>query len=203
MSHRSSLLYLFYMNFKINRITPYLRLVSCLVFLALIFLALELSGLRSEFTILKIQLLFKDNLITGSFLFILAFSVGNIAGIPGWIFLAASIYALGKTNGYLVTTSAALVSSVVSFYLVRFIGQDSLRKIEHPMAIKLLSKLDKSPLKVNILLRILFQTLPPLNYSLALSGVAFKDYFLGALLGLPIPILIITLLFDQFIQLIN
>lgn len=182
------------------RFKPYLRLVSTFVFLCLVFIILEVSGLRSWFTIEKIHLLFENNLLIGCLIFIGAFTLGNLAGIPGWIFLASSIYALGKTNGYLLTLAAAMVSSVVSFNIVRFIGKDGLRVITHPVAKNLLSKLDENPLKINIILRICFQTVPPLNYSLALSGVKFKDYFLGALIGLPIPLLIITILFDQFIK---
>ncbi|MFT6070387.1 MAG: putative membrane protein YdjX (TVP38/TMEM64 family) [Bacteriovoracaceae bacterium] len=126
-----------------------------------------------------------------------------MAGVPGGVFLGAAVYALGKTNGYLVTLTAGLISVSVSFFIVRLIGQDGLRKFEHPFALKLLSKLDDNPLKINITLRFLFQTLPPLNYTLALSGVKFKDYFMGALIGLPIPILIITLLIDQLIRFIS
>jgi uncharacterized membrane protein YdjX (TVP38/TMEM64 family) len=199
-SHSSSLLYLSLMKDRLNKIRPYFRLLSTFVFILCIYLILEISGFRSQLTVENIRPLFEDNFILGSLLFIGAFTLGNLAQVPGWIFLSASVFALGKVNGYLITTTAALVSACISFYLVRFIGQDGLRKITHPIALKLFKKLDQSPLKINIILRILFQTLPPLNYSLALSGVKFKHYFLGALIGLPLPILIMTLLIDQLLK---
>jgi uncharacterized membrane protein YdjX (TVP38/TMEM64 family) len=191
------------MNSLIYRLKPYLRLVCCLLFFLFLSIILEVSGLRAEFTLTKIQLLFEKNIFIASLIFICAFSIGSMAGVPGGVFLGAAVYALGKTNGYLVTLTAGLISVSVSFFIVRLIGQDGLRKFEHPFALKLLSKLDDNPLKINITLRFLFQTLPPLNYTLALSGVKFKDYFMGALIGLPIPILIITLLIDQLIRFIS
>jgi uncharacterized membrane protein YdjX (TVP38/TMEM64 family) len=42
----------------------------------------------------------------------------------------------------------------------------------------------------------LFQTLPALNYALALSGVRFRTYAAGTLLGLPLPIMAYCLFFD-------
>jgi len=42
----------------------------------------------------------------------------------------------------------------------------------------------------------LFQTVPPLNYALAMSGIRFRDYLVGTLLGLPLPIMAYCLFFD-------
>jgi uncharacterized membrane protein YdjX (TVP38/TMEM64 family) len=42
----------------------------------------------------------------------------------------------------------------------------------------------------------LFQTVPALNYTLAVSGVRFRAYLAGTLLGLPLPILLYCLFFD-------
>jgi len=47
-----------------------------------------------------------------------------------------------------------------------------------------------------VLLRTLFQTVPALNYTLALSGVRYRDYLVGTLLGLPLPIAAYCLFFD-------
>ena len=41
-----------------------------------------------------------------------------------------------------------------------------------------------------------FQTAPPLNYALALSGVRLRDYLVGTLIGLPLPIAAYCIFFD-------
>jgi len=54
-----------------------------------------------------------------------------------------------------------------------------------------------------VLLRMLFQTLPALNYTLALTGVKFRDYLIGTLLGLPLPIALYCLFFDFLARVLN
>jgi uncharacterized membrane protein YdjX (TVP38/TMEM64 family) len=44
---------------------------------------------------------------------------------------------------------------------------------------------------------------PALNYALALSGVRFRTYLLGTLLGLPLPIALYCLFFDYLAMLLN
>jgi uncharacterized membrane protein YdjX (TVP38/TMEM64 family) len=99
------------MKDRLNKIRPYFRLLSTFVFILCIYLNLEISGFRSQLTIEIIRLIFEDNFILGSLLFIDAFTLGNLAQLPGCLFLVASVFALGKVNGYLVTTAASLVSS--------------------------------------------------------------------------------------------
>ena len=43
------------------------------------------------------------------------------------------------------------------------------------------------------------QTLPALNYALALSGLRLRHYVLGTLLGLPLPIAVYCVFFDYLI----
>ena len=63
-------------------------------------------------------------------------------------------------------------------------------------AARLLSQLDAHPVRSIVLLRMLFQTVPALNYTLAMSGVRFRDYLVGTLLGLPLPIMVYCVFFD-------
>ena len=46
------------------------------------------------------------------------------------------------------------------------------------------------------MLRVLMQTAPALSYTLALSGVKFRDYLIGSLVGLPLPIALYCIFFD-------
>ena len=56
--------------------------------------------------------------------------------------------------------------------------------------------MDQRPLLSIIALRTLFQTMPVVNYALAMSGIRFRTYIAGTLLGLPLPIALYCLLFD-------
>ena len=162
-------------------------LLICFALLAIFFIA-EYTGLRSTFSVSKIKELFFQHPVGGIFIFCLIFSLGNLLYIPGWIFLVGAVLGLGKEWGGIVTYTAALFSSTLSFFLIFSIGGNALRSIENKYAKKLFSQLDQKPIFSITMLRLIFQTVPALNYALAMSKVRFRHYILGTILGLPIPI---------------
>jgi uncharacterized membrane protein YdjX (TVP38/TMEM64 family) len=174
----------------------YKQLLAVVVFLALLFAIFEWSGLRDHFNLKFLQQAILENRVTGLLIFILLFSLGNLIQIPGWIFLAAAVLTMGRTMGGVVTYVAACISCVATFFAIRVIGGDALRQLTSPLAIRLLRRLDAQPIRIILLLRMLFQTVPALNYTLALSGVRFRPYLIGTLLGLPLPIALYCLFFD-------
>jgi len=143
-----------------------------------------------------LQRIVLENKLGGVAVFTLLFVVGNFIQIPGLLFLAAAVLSLGRTIGGGVTFFAACVSCCVTFWTIRFVGGDALRNFDNKMAAKILARLDTQPIVSVFLLRTLFQTAPALNYALAMSGLKFRDYLLGTLLGLPLPILCYCLFFD-------
>lgn len=175
---------------------PHIRLIAVVLFLILLFAVFELTGLRAHFSLGFLQQAIRDHQASGLLIFVLAFALGNLIQIPGWVFLAAAVLTLGQLWGGVVTYIAASISCVVTFLTIRFVGGDALRKLDSPLAVSLLSRLDAHPIKSIFLLRMLFQTIPALNYTLAMSGVRFRAYLLGTLLGLPIPIALYCVFFD-------
>jgi uncharacterized membrane protein YdjX (TVP38/TMEM64 family) len=177
-------------------VRKYTRLLSVVLFLVLLLAIFELSGLRSHFSLDYLHQTLADNPVSGLLVFILVFALGNLVQIPGWIFLAAAVLALGRTWGGLATYVAAILSCSATFLTIRLVGGDALRKLNGKLATRLLSQLDAHPIRNIVLLRTLFQTVPVLNYALAMSGVRFRDYLTGTLLGLPLPIALYCLFFD-------
>lgn len=176
---------------------PWRRLLGVGLFIGLLFAVFELSGLRGHLSLDYLHQQIEANRLLGLLLFVLLFSLGNLIQVPGWIFLAAAVLALGKLWGGVATYVAASLSCLCTFLLIRLLGGDALRELDHPLAIRILARLDRQPVRAVALLRILFQTLPALNYALALSGVRFRNYLAGTLIGLPVPIAIYCLVFDS------
>jgi uncharacterized membrane protein YdjX (TVP38/TMEM64 family) len=175
---------------------PHTRLLATIAFLAVLLVLFELSGLREHFSLAYLRHTLADNLIGGLLVFILVFALGNLVQIPGWIFLAAAVLALGRVWGGIATYVAAILSCSVTFFAIRLIGGDALRGMKGKLATRLLSELDAHPIRSIVLLRTLFQTVPPLNYALAMSGIRLRDYLAGTMLGLPLPIALYCLFFD-------
>ena len=151
-------------------------------FLGLLFVVFRWSGLQEHFSLAFVQQKFLDNKLSGMLIFVALFSLGNLVQIPGWIFLAAA------------------VSCAVTFWVIRLFGGDALRQLKGQWARRLLAQLDARPISSIALLRILFQTVPALNYALALSGVKFRSYLMGSVLGLPLQIALYCFFFDYLAQ---
>ncbi|MBU2154596.1 MAG: VTT domain-containing protein [Gammaproteobacteria bacterium] len=179
------------------------RLLLVIVFLLSLFVLFETLGIRAQFSLDALQALILMHPVAGLLLFILLFALGNLIQIPGWVFLAAAVLALGRIYGGIVTYVAACVSCIVTYITIRYLGGNALRELNNPLARRLLSGLDRRPLASIIILRMLFQTVPALNYTLALSGVRFRTYLLGTLLGLPLPIALYCVFFDYLAMLLN
>ena len=178
----------------------YLRLLGVLLFLVILYAVFELSGLRAHFNLQFLQQLIVEHQLSGLIIFILLFSLVNLIQIPGWIFLAAAVLALGPIMGGLATYIAAIVSCVTTFLVIRFVGGDVLRELDNNFIKRILRHLDERPILSVIFARTLFQTAPPLNYALAMSGIKFREYLAGTLLGLPLPIFLYCVFFDTLEQ---
>ncbi len=178
----------------------YKRLIAVILFLALLWAVFELAGLRDHFSLAFLQQQIQENRITGLLVFVALFALGNLIQIPGWIFLAAAVLTLGKIWGGVATYFAASISCVVTFLTIRLVGGDALQQLKSKIAMRILGQLDTHPVKSIVLLRVLFQTMPALNYALAMSGIRFRQYLAGTLLGLPLPIALYCLFFDYLAQ---
>lgn len=172
------------------------KIILILLFLITLFIIAELTGLRDNFTISYIQSLFLNNIVISSILFCILFSIANLLQIPGWIFLVAAISSLGKLHGAGLTYLAANLSCMVSYLIVGYLGENALRKVDNRFITKTLNNLDKHPIRSMFILRVVFQTFPPINYTLALSDVKMRDYIIACLIGLPIPIITLTTFFE-------
>lgn len=180
----------------ITFVLRYKRLLGVVFFLALLLVIFEVSGLREHFNLQFIRQLILQHRIEGLALFVLLFSLGNLVHVPGLVFLAAAVVALDRLWGGIVTYVAAVTSCALTFFIIRALGGDALRSLDNRVAVRILRELDARPVASVGLLRILFQTAPTLNYALAMTGIRFRNYLLGTLGGLPIPIAMYCIFFD-------
>lgn len=178
-------------------------LLFVLLFAGVLLIGAEWLGLRSNLNPEALRGVLQEHPLYGLLAFVLLFALGNLAQIPGWIFLAAAVLAFGRTWGGVATYVAATISCLFSFLTIRLIGGDALRQLDNALARKLFARLDAQPVRSVLLLRLLFQTAPALNYALALSGVRFRHYLLGTLLGLPLPIALYCLFFDYLARMLG
>jgi uncharacterized membrane protein YdjX (TVP38/TMEM64 family) len=91
------------------------RLFWVIGFLVVLFVLFEGLGIRARFSLASLQALILMHPVVGLLLFILLFALGNLIQIPGWVFLAAAVLALGRFYGGIATYTAACASCVLTF----------------------------------------------------------------------------------------
>jgi uncharacterized membrane protein YdjX (TVP38/TMEM64 family) len=179
------------------------RLAAVVLLLVLLWALFRFTGLRAHATPQALHAAFEQHVLGGLLLFTGLFVLGNLVQLPGWIFLAAAVLALGPVWGGVATYFAACCSCMTTFVLLRAVGGDTLRGLGGRWTARLFEQLQAHPVRSVVLLRLMFQTAPALNYALALSGVRWRSYLLGTVLGLPLPIALYTVFFDTLSHLLH
>lgn len=166
-----------------------------LAFLALLWWLFRACGWTAGFDLQFLQDRFAQHRLAGLLIFTALFALGNLIQIPGSVFLVSAVLALGQFWGGLATYVAACATCITTFVVIRWLGADALRHLKGGLAQRIFAQLDAHPVRSVTLLRLLFQTVPALNYALALSGIRLRSYVAGTVLGLPVPIALYCLFF--------
>lgn len=179
-----------------------MRLILAAALIISLIAAGKITGAHQYFTPDKVQDLVGNAGIWGYALFIIIFSIGELFHIFGLIFVAAGVYAFGKFAGLLLGIVGGTVAVCVSFLLMRTVGGRAFTRIDKPWVVRMLQRLDKMPIRTVIVLRLVLIMYPSLNYALALTAIRFRDYLIGSLVGLVIPISVFVLCFDWLVGLL-
>jgi uncharacterized membrane protein YdjX (TVP38/TMEM64 family) len=173
-------------------------MLSLALMLFLLWGLARFTGLQALFTRTQLHAVLLGHPVWAVLGFSFLFMAGNLVQVPGLVFLAAAELALGPWWGAALTYFAACLACVSTFAVARTMGGDALRAWDSgALGRRLFTQLDRRPMPAILGLRLLFQTVPALNYALALSGVRFRHYLWGTLLGLPLPILLYCVFFEQ------
>ena len=181
----------------------HLRLISVVLLVIAMLVVIQVSGLRHNFNVAFVHNAFLAHKLGGVLLFVLLFSLGNLAQLPGLVFLAAAVFALGQVWGGVVTFIAANISCLITFLVFRYLGGDALLHLKSPLARRALQSLHARPVRSVVVLRTLFQTLPALNVTLAISGMRPGPYLLGTFAGLVAPIALYCVFFEYLARSLN
>jgi len=172
----------------------WVRLVLLAVFLLGVFAIGKMTGFTDELTVAGIRESMRQAGVGGFFVFVATFCVGQLLYIPGFVFVMVSGLAYGPLWGSFASLIAANISVAVSFVIVRTIGGQPLKNIEKPFLQKPLDHLEDRPIRSMIIIRLFLWAIPPVNYTLAMSGVTFRDYMIAAAIGMTPPFVILSVL---------
>ncbi len=135
----------------------------------------------------------------GVLVFMALYCVGIFVYVPGFVFVGGAVLVYGIWMGLVMGYLGGLVAISTSFVIARQVGGVPLVEVKSPRLRGLLSRLHHRPVLVMAGLRVFMQVSPALNTVLALSGVRYRDYLLGAVLGMWIPVAVTGLFFHFFL----
>jgi uncharacterized membrane protein YdjX (TVP38/TMEM64 family) len=158
------------------------------------------TGLTGRVTSESIRRVAGQRSLWGVAAFIAVFSAGQLLRVPSTVFVAAAVAIYGRSMGTFIALLGALVSSTVTFAVVRAFAGQVLADVQRPGVRQVLSKIDSRPVTTVALLRLLFQTAPPLNYALPMTSIPWRDHLIGSLLGLPVPVAGMAFFFDWILR---
>ena len=135
----------------------------------------------------------------GIVVYVIGFGLAELLHLPGLVFITAGVLCWGHLRGWAMAVIMAPLSCSVSFMVVRRIGGQALANVEWTWVQRLMSKLDEFPVKTVVVLRLLFFMAPAVNYMLALSSVNFKNFLVGTVVGLAVPLTVAVFFIDHLI----
>jgi len=177
-----------------------LRLGALALFIVVLLLVAELTGLRSQLSIAHLRALTVGAGILGVGLYTGAFALGMLIHVPGMMFIAAAVAIWGRLWGGVYAWAAALVAIALSFVFARAIGGQPFEVLEHKLLNDILQRLDRQPVRTVALVRVFSAASAGATLCLALSRVRFWPMLLGSALGLVPPLLLSALFFDALLR---
>jgi uncharacterized membrane protein YdjX (TVP38/TMEM64 family) len=158
------------------------------------------TGFTDQFTQENIRNLLARRGVPGMLAFGGVFAVAQLLRVPSPVFIAAAVAVYGKDTGAVIALLGALTSATVSFTAVRSLAGHALADVAHPLIRRSLRHLDHHPIMTVALLRLIFQTAPPLNYALAMTAIHWRNHLWGSMLGLPLPVVAMAWFFDRLLK---
>ena len=128
--------------------------------------------------------------------FVALFTGGTLMGVPGLVFLFAALLAWGPLHGAGVAMVGAVVALSVNFAVIRAVGGDAGASVEARWARWALDRVEDRPLLATAMLRATTVLAPPVTAALALSSIRYREYLLGSVVGLVVPIVGYALSFE-------
>ena len=127
-------------------------------------------------------------------IFILVFVFFALFNIPeaGFLFLSYLIFDNIFIAAF-INYTAGMLSAISTFYAGRLIGAGALHEIKNQRIKRLIATAENNPIKSLVILRTFLMLNPVVGYTLALTKMSPRNYIVGNLIGIIIPILYLTL----------
>lgn len=169
------------------------RLLALLAAIVVLFVVGYALGIGDWLDAERIRALVERAGPWGIVLFVALWVAGTTLSVPSIVFIAVAALMWGPLLGGLVSYVASLLSVSVAFVLVRRVGGSGLASIERPWLQRALVHVSAHPIRTAALVRLppLFLA-PVVTYTLALTGMRYRDFLIGTALGIVPGLVLFT-----------
>lgn len=130
-------------------------------------------------------------------IFIAAFIAGLFLRIPGFAFIILAAVVFGKFPAMIYSFIAIAAGTSLTFFIARFFLCDTVSKMEIRGVRGLNEKITRRGFLTVFLLRLVFFLMPPVNWVLGVTGVKYRDYLLGTILGVSPGVILFSFVFGD------
>ena len=133
-------------------------------------------------------------------LFVVAFVLGSMIGLPGMAFVVGARLAFGPWAGFALAYGGGLLAVTVPFAGARALraGNAPPWRPKGKLAARAFAKIETHPRTAMIALRLILWFNSALTYTLAFSPVRTRDYVLSCAVALAPVVGLAMILFDRF-----
>lgn len=139
----------------------------------------------------------------GVLLFFAFFAAGQVAQVPGVVFIVAARLAFGPALGFAAAYAGSVLAGALTFAVLRAAGGRPVDSLPFGPARRWLARLEARPVQTVALLRAVLLLSPPLNYALALAPVRPRAHLAGSALGLVVPVAAVVFLSEAVLALLR
>lgn len=165
-----------------------LRILLLVAIIITLILVGKFTPLGEYFSVTKLKEMINGAGWWGMLIFLGFFVGGAIMNLPGTAFLVLAIWIFGYGLGASITYVAAITAAMITFYFARMIGGKALTEVKKPFIKKILDKAEAQPIWTLVLLRGIIQFSPLVGYTMALTNIKPRQYLLGNVIGMLLPL---------------
>ena len=133
-------------------------------------------------------------------IFISATATAVLFFVPASVMVLFGSVLFGAIKGFFFSMAGCIIGASCSFIFARTIGREFIKSKLSGRFQRYDNALNKHAFKTVLYLRLLQIPFAPLNFSLGLTGVNFKDFFYGTALGISFGLFILVFMGEFLVK---
>jgi uncharacterized membrane protein YdjX (TVP38/TMEM64 family) len=179
---------------KRGRRRALLKASILLVFIIAAVYVMRFTPLRQVLTVENARGVLDRSGLWAPVLFVVIYAVGVCLFLPGTLLTGLGAAIFGPYRGFFYVWIGAMAGASAAFFIGRTLGRDFAESLIGNRLKKYDEAISRNGFATVLYLRLVYFPFTPMNFGMGLTGVRFRDYFLGTGFGIIVGTFILTFL---------